>query len=53
MNAFGEFNLFQRYFFDVGFTVNRGGTQDYNQMYTTFGYRFDNRHHREVPDAAK
>ena len=53
VTAFGEFNLFQRYFFDVGFTVNRGGTQDYNQVYTTFGYRFDNRHHREVPDATK
>ena len=49
VNASGEFNLGQRYFFDVGCTVNRGGTQDYNQVYTTFGYRFDNRRRREVP----
>lgn len=53
VNAFGEFNVGPRYFFDVGFTLNRGGTQDYNQVYTTFGYRFDNRHRHEVLHADK
>jgi hypothetical protein len=52
LNAFGEFNLGRKYFFNVGFTANRGGNQDYNQLYTVFGYRFDNRQHREVRNNA-
>jgi hypothetical protein len=44
---FGNFmvdtNLGARYFLQSGFTTQRGGTQDYNQWTTTFGYRFDNR----------
>jgi len=48
LNTYGEFNLGRKYFFNVGFTANRGGNQDYNQLYTVFGYRFDNRQHHEV-----
>lgn len=52
LNAYGEFNVGRRYFFDAGFTLNRGGTQSYNQLYTTFGYRFDNRRKKEAINAA-
>jgi hypothetical protein len=52
LNACGEFNVGHRYFFDAGFTLNRGGTQSYNQLYTTFGYRFDNRRKKEAINAA-
>jgi hypothetical protein len=49
LNTYGEFNLGRKYFFQVGFTLNQGTNQNYNQLYTTFGYRFDNRSHREAP----
>jgi hypothetical protein len=32
------------YYIQSGFTWNRGGTQNYNQMLFSFGYRFDTRH---------
>lgn len=43
INSTLEWNFGSRYFLDNGFTLQRGGLQNYNQMYVTFGYRFDNR----------
>ncbi len=52
VNTHVDLNLGRRYFFQGGFTVARGGMQNYNQWYTTFGYQFDNRqHNREKLDA--
>ena len=48
-----EFFLGRHYFFDGGFTISRGGFQNYNQVFTTFGYRFDNRGKREATNAAQ
>jgi hypothetical protein len=48
-----EFFLGRHYFFDGGFSVSRGGFQNYNQVFTTFGYRFDNRWKREAKDATQ
>jgi hypothetical protein len=50
VNSMLEWNFGSHYFLDNGFTIQRGGTQNYNQLYVTFGYRFDNRSHhkREV-----
>jgi hypothetical protein len=42
-NLLFDTNIGSRYFLQSGFTTQRGGTQDYNQWITTFGYRFDNR----------
>lgn len=36
-------NLGARYFLQSNYSTQRGGTQDYEQWITTFGYRFDNR----------
>lgn len=36
-------NLGAHYFFESGFTTQRGGSQNYNQWTAIFGYRFDNR----------
>jgi hypothetical protein len=44
-NFFVDTNLGARYFIEGGFTLQRGALQNYNQIYTTFGYRFDNRRH--------
>jgi hypothetical protein len=52
-NAQVEFFVGRHYFFDGGFSVSRGGLQNYNQVYTTFGYRFDNRWKREAANAAQ
>jgi hypothetical protein len=38
--------LGRHYYVQSGFTWNRGGTQNYNQMLFTFGYRFDTRNTR-------
>ena len=42
-NAMVDMNLGARLFFQTMFTVQRGGTFDYNQWTTVLGYRFDNR----------
>ena len=43
VNLMSDTNLGARYFVENDFTTQRGGTQNYNQWTTTFGYRFDNR----------
>lgn len=43
INLLVDANLGSRYFIQSGFTTERGGTMNYNQWTTTFGYRFDNR----------
>jgi hypothetical protein len=53
LNASGEFFLGRHYFFDTGFTVTRGSLQNYNQVYSTLGYRFDNRWKRETASATQ
>ncbi|HZM10775.1 MAG TPA: hypothetical protein VFC15_11245 [Candidatus Limnocylindrales bacterium] len=53
LNAYGEFVLGRHYFIDTGFTITRGALQNYNQVYTTFGYRFDNRWKREAASATQ
>lgn len=42
-NAIVDSNLGSRFFVESMFTVQRGGTLNYNQWTTTIGYRFDNR----------
>ena len=37
----------RHYFFQGGFTWNRGGTQNYDQVLFSFGYRFDSRNNRK------
>jgi hypothetical protein len=48
INLFVDSNLGAHYFIEGGFTLQRGALQNYNQIYTTFGYRFDNRRHHAV-----
>lgn len=36
----------RHYFFQGGFTWNRGGAQNYDQVLFSFGYRFDSRNNR-------
>jgi hypothetical protein len=43
LNALADINLGPRYFFQAGYTTERGGTLDYDQWSMTMGYRFDNR----------
>jgi len=43
INFFVDSNLGAHYFIEGGFTLQQGALQNYNQIYTTFGYRFDNR----------
>lgn len=43
LNANADINLGPRYFFQAGYTTERGGTLDYDQWSATMGYRFDNR----------
>jgi hypothetical protein len=45
VNFFVDTTFGPRYFVEGGFTLQRGALQNYNQIYTTFGYRFDNRRH--------
>ena len=42
-NTMFDTNLGSRYFVQTMFTMQRGGTMEYNQWTTTLGYRFDNR----------
>jgi AMIN domain-containing protein len=44
VNANIEAPLGPHYFIQGGWTVNRGGTLNYDQWFTTFGYRFDSWH---------
>lgn len=46
LNSFVDFSFGPRYFFEGGFTIDRGSWQNYNQIYMIFGYRFDNRWRR-------
>jgi hypothetical protein len=43
VNAMFDTNLGSRYFVQSMFTMQRGGSMDYNQWTSTLGYRFDNR----------
>ncbi len=52
LNTQLEFALGKHYFFDGGFTLSRGAYQNYNQVFTTFGYRFDNRWNRKEVNSA-
>ncbi len=53
LNTHVDLNIGSRYFLEGGLTLQRGGWQDYNQWYTSFGYRFDNRRRKqENPDAS-
>ncbi len=47
VNTHLDVNLGPRYFFEGGVTLQRGALQNYTQWYTTFGYRFDNRWHKQ------
>lgn len=51
VNTQMEFAVRRHYFFDGGVTISRGAYQNYNQVFTTFGYRFDNRWKREANSA--
>jgi hypothetical protein len=43
INLLCDTNLGAKFFLESAFTSERGGTLNYNQWTTTFGYRFDNR----------
>jgi len=43
VNGSADWMLGRRYFFALGVTAYRGGTESYNQYFLTLGYRFDNR----------
>lgn len=49
MNSMVDLSLGPSYFMEAGFNMQRGQLQDYDQWYTTFGYRFDNRRKRNAP----
>lgn len=53
VNAQVEYAVGRHYFLDGGLTVSRGAYQNYNQVFTTFGYRFDNRWKRETSNAVQ
>ncbi len=43
LNGDVEWMLGRKYFIELGSTFYRGDSQDYNQVFITLGYRFDNR----------
>jgi hypothetical protein len=43
INLLGDLNLGAKFFLESAFTAQRGGSLNYNQWTTAFGYRFDNR----------
>lgn len=43
VNVLFDMNLGAKYFIENALTAQRGGSQQYNQWTTTFGYRFNNR----------
>jgi hypothetical protein len=47
LTSYIDVNLRTHYFFETGATIQRGANQDYNQVFTTFGYRFDNRNRKK------
>ncbi len=53
LNTSLEMNVGTRLFVEGGLTLERGGSRDYNQWYTTLGYRFDNREHHKEAAIAK
>ncbi|MFB3813539.1 MAG: hypothetical protein ACE14L_05455 [Terriglobales bacterium] len=54
VTSLADVNVGTHYFFEAGLTVQRGAGQRYNQIFTTFGYRFDNRARRkEAMSASK
>ena len=50
INLVFDSNLGARLFFESMFTVQRGGTLNYNQWTSTIGYRFDNRNATRRPE---
>lgn len=52
VNSFFDVTFGARYFIESGFTLQRGGTQDYDQWTTTLGYRFDNRRRKKEAASA-
>ena len=42
VNSMVDVNLGSNYFMEGGVTFQRGSSQEYQQWYSTFGYRFDN-----------
>ena len=53
---FGNFivdaNIGTRYFVESSFTTQRGGADEYNQLTSSFGIRFDNRSRTKMPAPA-
>ncbi len=43
VNSMVDVNIGTNYFMEAGVTFQRGTSQEYQQWYTTVGYRFDNR----------
>jgi hypothetical protein len=52
VNLLFDSNLGSRLFFESMFTIQRGGTLNYNQWTSTLGYRFDNRAAHRKPENA-
>jgi hypothetical protein len=52
-NLLTESDFGSHYFFDFGFTTQRGGTEQYNQWSGTIGIRFDNRSRERKASHAK
>jgi hypothetical protein len=51
VNMMFDTNIGARLFLESMFTVQRGGTLNYNQWTTTLGYRFDNRSTQRKPES--
>ncbi len=52
LTSYIDVNLRTHYFFEAGLSIQRGASQDYNQLFTTFGYRFDNRGRKQEAASA-
>lgn len=52
VNLIFDSNIGARLFFESMFTIQRGGSLDYNQWTSTLGYRFDNRAATHRPENA-
>src|SRR5579863_6187011 len=52
VNLLFESNLGARLFFESMYTIQRGGTLNYNQWTSTLGFRFDNRARSRRPENA-
>lgn len=51
INSTVDYSFGRHYFLEGGFTMQRGGLQNYNQAFATLGYRFDNRGHKRAEAA--